>query len=233
MNGFSVGGEFHPLTVTDRLTAEPPAFGVALAHVWPASPRAGRAGAAGGGGARDHGRADVHAGPRRPGRAAGDRAGRAPRRRPRRGALRRGARRRPERAGARRGARRAGRGAPRPEPQVGGACVRFLVAPEGELAAVRGIEEAEAVDGVQWARVYRRPGHRFGPLRLGPDRAGAVLAVGGEPRRGARERGGRRLAHTLRHRSMQIGARRSSASSRRRSARRRSRPSRRRSARAG
>ncbi len=24
-----------PLTVTDRLTAEPPAFGVALAHVWP------------------------------------------------------------------------------------------------------------------------------------------------------------------------------------------------------
>jgi hypothetical protein len=26
--------------------------------------------------------------------------------------------------------------------------------------------------------VYRRPGHRFGPLRIGPDRAGAVLAVG-------------------------------------------------------
>ena len=37
VNAFSVGGEFHPLTVTDRLTAEPPAFGVALAHVWPAS----------------------------------------------------------------------------------------------------------------------------------------------------------------------------------------------------
>ena len=32
---FSVRGEFHALTVTDRLTADPPAFGVALAHVWP------------------------------------------------------------------------------------------------------------------------------------------------------------------------------------------------------
>ena len=35
MNAFSIGGEFHPLTVTDRVTAEPPAFGVAFAHVWP------------------------------------------------------------------------------------------------------------------------------------------------------------------------------------------------------
>src|SRR5437870_596545 len=35
VNGFSLGGRFHPLTVTDRLLAEPPAFGVALAHVWP------------------------------------------------------------------------------------------------------------------------------------------------------------------------------------------------------
>ena len=35
MNAFSVDGRFTPLTVTDRLTAEPPAFGVALAHAWP------------------------------------------------------------------------------------------------------------------------------------------------------------------------------------------------------
>ena len=35
VNAFSLRGEYHPLTVTDRLTAEPPAFGVALAHVWP------------------------------------------------------------------------------------------------------------------------------------------------------------------------------------------------------
>src|SRR5207245_5291000 len=35
VNAFSVRGRFEPLTVTDRLTAEPPAYGVALAHVWP------------------------------------------------------------------------------------------------------------------------------------------------------------------------------------------------------
>src|SRR5262249_41740756 len=34
---FSAGGVFVPLAVTDRLTAEPPAFGVALAHVFPAA----------------------------------------------------------------------------------------------------------------------------------------------------------------------------------------------------
>ena len=33
--GFSVGGVFTALTVTDRIVAEPPAFGVALAHVFP------------------------------------------------------------------------------------------------------------------------------------------------------------------------------------------------------
>jgi biotin carboxylase len=35
VNGFSVEGVFQTLTVTDRLTAEPPAFGVCLAHAWP------------------------------------------------------------------------------------------------------------------------------------------------------------------------------------------------------
>ena len=35
VNAFSLDGDFAPLTVTDRLTAAPPAFGVALAHVWP------------------------------------------------------------------------------------------------------------------------------------------------------------------------------------------------------
>jgi len=33
--GFSIDGDFTALTVTDRITADPPAFGVALAHVWP------------------------------------------------------------------------------------------------------------------------------------------------------------------------------------------------------
>jgi hypothetical protein len=52
------------------------------------------------------------------------------------------------------------------------------VAPEGVLREVDGIEEALAIDGVRWARIYRRPGWRFGPLRHGADRAGAILAVG-------------------------------------------------------
>src|SRR5205085_2809918 len=33
--GFSLDGEVTALAVTDRITADPPAFGVALAHVWP------------------------------------------------------------------------------------------------------------------------------------------------------------------------------------------------------
>ncbi len=37
VNAVSVSGVFTPLTVTDRLLAEPPAFGVALAHAWPSA----------------------------------------------------------------------------------------------------------------------------------------------------------------------------------------------------
>ena len=36
----------------------------------------------------------------------------------------------------------------RPGKGAGGGCVRFLVAPEGELAGVRGLDDAEAVEGV-------------------------------------------------------------------------------------
>jgi hypothetical protein len=43
---------------------------------------------------------------------------------------------------------------------------------------VEGLEEAEAVEGVAEVRAYRRPGHVFGPLLRGADRAGAVLATG-------------------------------------------------------
>jgi len=63
-------------------------------------------------------------------------------------------------------------------PSREGAAVVFLVPPEGTLAAVDGLEEAEASDGVEWVRVYRRPGHVFGPFRRGADRAGGVLATG-------------------------------------------------------
>jgi hypothetical protein len=74
--------------------------------------------------------------------------------------------------------------------RVGGACVRFLVAPPGELREVRGIEEAFAQEGIRGIRIYRRPGHRFEEFRRGADRAGAVLAVG-ESREQALERAAR------------------------------------------
>jgi biotin carboxylase len=54
----------------------------------------------------------------------------------------------------------------RPRRPKGGACVRFL---DGEGNA-HGLEAAEAVDGVEWVRVYG-----------GSDRSGAVLATGATP----------------------------------------------------
>jgi biotin carboxylase len=65
-----------------------------------------------------------------------------------------------------------------PTPEVGGAVVRFLVPPEGVLEEVEGVEEARAVEGVHDVRIYREPGHVFGPFLRGADRAGAVLATG-------------------------------------------------------
>jgi cysteine synthase A/argininosuccinate lyase len=79
-----------------------------------------------------------------------------------------------------------------------GAAVVFLVPPAGRLVAVEGVEEAEAVEGVRWVRVYRRPGHVFGPFRRGADRAGAVLATGSS-RDAALERA-RRAADAVRFR---------------------------------
>jgi biotin carboxylase len=81
-------------------------------------------------------------------------------------------------------------------PAVGGACVLFLVAPTGVLRAVHGLDEARALPGIRWVRAYRRPGWRFGPLRRGADRAGAVLAVG-DTRAEALERA-RRAAQAVR-----------------------------------
>ena len=43
---------------------------------------------------------------------------------------------------------------------------------------MEGCEEAHAAKGVLDVRIYREPGHVFGPLRRGADRAGAVLATG-------------------------------------------------------
>jgi len=184
VNAFSVDGVFSPLTVTDRLTAEPPAFGVALAHVWPSEHDAAEVAAAAERAVAALGIQDgpsytqVRVGPDGPKVVEV--------------AARLGGGHDAELCAAALGvdlnglalAAALGREAPsntvlqgRSVP-VGGACVVFLVAPEGRLVGVEGVEEARAQEGILDVLVYRRPGHVFGPLRRGPDRAGAVLAVG-------------------------------------------------------
>jgi biotin carboxylase len=198
VNAFSIDGAFHALTVTDRLTADPPAFGVALAHVWPSEGDAGEAAevaqqAAGALGIRDGPTyTQIRIGPDGP--------------RVVELAARLGGGHDAELCEAALGvdlnalALAAALGErvepPRPDPRAGGACVSFLVAPPGELVAVNGVEAALAMPGVRTVRVYRRPGSVQPPLRAGSDRAGAVLAVG-DSRAEALERA-RRVADSIR-----------------------------------
>lgn len=208
VNGFSLDGRFTPLTVTDRLTAEPPAFGVALAHVWSTEQAAGPI--------ADVARAAVE--------ALGIRNG------PSYTQLRLG----PEGPVVMEVAARLGGGhdaelgrlvtgidanalaiaaalgedmsemdmasclAPSHVQNGHGAAVVFLVPPEGRLLEIDGLVEAHAVEGVEWVRLYRRPGHVFGPFRRGADRAGAVL-VTGRDRAEALDRG-HRAARAVRFR---------------------------------
>ena len=181
VNAFSLRGEFHPLTVTDRLTAEPPAFGVALAHVWPSE--------AGGDAAKVAESAvsalGIENGPTYTQLRIGPDGPQVIE-----VAARLGGGHDAELAKLALGvdlnglALQAALGEPiwsaalQPTPEVGGAVVRFLVPPEGVLERVEGIEEARAVEGVHDVRVYREPGHVFGPFLRGADRAGAVLATG-------------------------------------------------------
>jgi biotin carboxylase len=188
VNAVSVRGVFHPLTVTDRVTADPPAFGVALAHAWPSQAlesacvpgtqapaavaaraatalgiregptytqlRLGREGpkvvelAARLGGGHDAELCDLALGIDLNGLALAFALGKK--------------------------ACVPGTQAP----HLGGACVLFLVAPEGELRTTEGVDDALSLEGIAEVRLYRQPGHRFGPLRRGADRAGAVLATG-------------------------------------------------------
>lgn len=188
VNAFSLGGRFHPLTVTDRLVAEPPAFGVALAHVWRSDLDAASVGAAiqvAQAAAEALGISDgptytqvlVPVSGGRP--LVGELAARL------------GGGHDAELCRAVLGVDLTGLtiaaalGEEVPEPaldpveRAGGGVVRFLVAPPGELVAVDGVEEAEEREGIVRVRVYRRRGHRFDQLRRGSDRAGAVIAVGG------------------------------------------------------
>lgn len=180
VNAFSVDGVFHPLAVTDRLTADPPAFGVALAHAWPCvettqAPIAAARSAAEALGIRN--------GPTYTQIRLGADGARVVEL-----AARLGGGHDAELVEAATGVRLndlaldaalGERACVVPTQALhGGACVLFLVAPEGVLQAVEGVEEALAVDGVLDVRIYREPGFALGPLRRGADRAGAVLAVG-------------------------------------------------------
>jgi biotin carboxylase len=171
--GFSIDGKFTALTVTDRILAELPAFGVALAHVWPSQA---------GGQAAAVAEAAVA--------ALGIENG------PSYTQLRIG----PDGPQVIEVAARLGGGhdaelvqtvlgvdlnglaldaalgnelaLPPHEPRVGGAVTRFLVAPAGVLERVEVPKDVEA-------RIYREPGYVFVPLRRGADRAGAVLVTAG------------------------------------------------------
>jgi len=197
VNAFSSHGHFSPLTVTDRLTAPLPAFGVALTHVWPselepteigAAVEAAAGAAAGVGIAEGPSYTQVLLGP------DGPRVGEL--------AARLGGGHDAELCRVALGvdlngaalSAALGEEVPAsslaPVARVGGACVRFLVAPPGELQEVIGVEEAFGQEGIRGIRIYRRPGHRFGEFRRGPDRAGAILAVG-DSREEALERASR------------------------------------------
>jgi biotin carboxylase len=216
VNAVSVGGEFSPLTVTDRLTAEPPAFGVALAHAWPSlhdvgpvvevaraavaavgitegpsytQLRIGREGpvvmevAARLGGGHDAELCAAATGIDLNDLAIEFALGSVPDRRLT-----------PATLTTFRSPRGTGPSGASPR----AAAIVFLVPPPGTLVEVDGVSAAEAVPGIEWVRIYRRPGHVFGPFRRGSDRAGAVLAVGGD-REEALERG-RRAADAVRFR---------------------------------
>jgi biotin carboxylase len=197
VNAFSVDGLFSPLTVTDRIVAEPPAFGVALAHVWPTALAPAEVGAAVEAARAAAEAVGVREGPTYTQVVVGDRGPYVVEL-----AARIGGGHDAELCALAldvdlNGLALAGAfGEPvddervRPVERVGGACVRFLVPEPGVLEQVTGVEDAEAVEGVAWVRVHPEPGAVLGPLRRGSDRVGAVLAAGAS-RAEAVERGER------------------------------------------
>jgi len=185
VNAFSSGGHYHPLTVTDRLTAPLPAFGVALTHAWPSELEPAEIGAVVEAASVAAHAVGIENGPSYTQVLVGPDG-------PRVGELaaRLGGGHDAELCRVALGVDLNGAalsaalgedvpaGSLAPVARVGGACVRFLVAPPGELREVTGLEEAFALEGIRGIRIYRRPGHHFGELRRGSDRAGAILAVG-------------------------------------------------------
>jgi biotin carboxylase len=171
--GFSAGGRFAALAVTDRVVADPPAFGVALAHVWPShvSPQGQDVAAAA------VAALGIENGPSYTQLRVDDDGPKVIE-----VAARLGGGHDAELVEAATGVplndlaidAAIGRplDVPVPSARVGGAVTRFLVAPPGVFEGV------EIPDGVARIRIYREPGYVFTPLRRGADRAGAVLVTG-------------------------------------------------------
>jgi biotin carboxylase len=185
VNAFVVDGRVVPLTVTDREVAPPPAFGVTLAHVWPAElapaeiaptlaivSSAARALAIANGPvtAQVAVAADGPLLAKLAARVGGGHDGELSR-------VALGVDANALAVAAALG-ERVSPAQLAPRPGVGAACVRFLVAPPGALQEVRGVEAAFAVAGVRGIRIYRKPGYVFRELRRASDRAGAILATG-------------------------------------------------------
>jgi biotin carboxylase len=185
VNGFSVEGRFFPLTITDREVADPPAFGVALAHVWPSVLPPREIGLAVEVAAAAAAALDIRDGPTYTQILATSGGPLVAELAARLGGghdaeLCRAALEVDLNGLALAAAlgQELGAGALTPVARAGGACVRFLVAPAGMLRGVHGVDEARSLEGIEFATVYRQPGRVLTPLRRGSDRAGAVLAVG-------------------------------------------------------
>ena len=174
--GFSAGGSFHRLAVTDRVVAPPPAFGVALAHVWP-SPADGQAREVA---ARAVAALGIERGPSYTQLRIGPLGPQVIE-----VAARLGGGHDAELVEAATGIDLNGLAIDaalgrelvlnQHKPRVGGAVTRFLVPPPGILDRV---EVPDDLEGVERVRIYRERGYVFTPLRRGADRAGAVLVTG-------------------------------------------------------
>ena len=185
VTAFLVRGRFVPLTITDPVPAPPPAFGVPLAHLWPASLSPEDADGARGVAAAAAAALGIEDGPvtaqllLTPG---GPQVAKI--------SARVGGGHDAELCRAALGVDESalavaaslgediGHDALAPTTTAGGACVRFLVAPRGVLTEVAGVERAFTVAGVRAIRIYRKPGHVFGDLLRASDRAGSVIATG-------------------------------------------------------
>ena len=188
VNAFTLRGRFVPLTITDREQAPPPAFGVPLAQLWPAALDPAEVGTAVEIAAAAARAVGVELGPTTTQVLLGENGPLLAKLSARVGGghdaelcrvalgvdlnslavtVALGGDVHPQSLAVTSG--------------VEAACVRFLVAPAGELQDVRGLEEAYELEGVRGIRIYRKAGHVFHELRRASDRAGAVLATGDTP----------------------------------------------------